>query len=749
MMENKPTPKTSWRYKKSREPRIKEEMSKVSQVPDTVHELTAIIQSMCKRHLETKGPGSHRKGKAWWSTRIEALRKDYLRARRTLTRENRNTNGNPRPDTLIRHKSAYLSFAEEKKAAKNRLHERLCMEINKNPWGDAYRLAMKDIKPRARAKTPQNAEAVLRKLFPSHPPVQFNTVQQISTPTPFSVQELRKAALKLKTGKSPGPDGIPAEMVKLMADVNPELLLGPINRLLMRGEFPDLWKVATLKLLPKEGNTELCPKYRPICMINTTAKLLEHLINSRLIAEIELRKGISPKQHAFTPKKSCATAIEETVKFIETTKKRGPSWVPAIILLDVKNAFNSASWQVILVRLRHLKIDEYLITLIDSYFRDRLLNLDSKSIPLTSGVPQGSVLGPTLWNVLIDPVARIALPDYCDLILYADDIALLIGAKDGKEMRHRGNLALKRTHDKLTELGLELETAKSNALIVRGRRTSIAADTTFRIVDTEIRTRNSVKYLGVHLDTDMTFKKHAEETCRKATRSLNALSAILRTKHARMARRRVIARVVEGQLLYGSEVWLGRMTSAALKELETVQKRAAVTIARGLHSMSGEAALVLTGMCPIGLQAEMRQSKFRGTKDIESPTKKWQSRWQGGESTWTKSLIPRIEPWLKRTHGELSSPITEMLSGHGHFGSFLNITGKLPSASCRTCGTRESARHVLLNCPDYDGERTAAGLQGECDLRKIITKMLSSRREWDQTEALMYAIVKAGRLRLT
>lgn len=738
----------SWRYTDNKKEAIECFLteSSITTVINTPEKMTKMLQECCNKALERRKPMNRTMGKPWWNDQLKETRRKLLAAKRILTRENGKTKGNPSPQLLTNFKEIYLEFVNQKKTAKSRLHETLCNDINSNPWGDAYRMAIATLKPRQKCVTPRQPNAILKALFPTHERLCYQYLPS-KAPDQFTVNELLAAATKLKNRKSPGPDGIPAEVIKAAAATVPDILLTVMNTALQRGKFPDIWKTATLKLIPKEGNSELTPKYRPLCMINGTAKLFEHLINHRLTRELENNGGLSPRQHAFRQKRSCITAIEAVTDFHDKTRRRGAGWVTAIILLDVKNAFNSARWDKILSAMTEKGVKGYMINMIASYFESRSLNLGDNCFNLTSGVPQGSVLGPTLWNILIDPVADISLPDFCDMVLYADDIALLIGAKDNKTMKHRGNLALSRTQAALKELGLELATQKTQAILLNGKRTTVTNDTCFTINDTTIRPRNEVKYLGITLDPELNFKIHAQKTCAKATKALNALSAILGAKNARAARRRIIARVVEGQLLYGCEIWHGRMTGPALHELEAVQKRAAVRIARGFKSMSGEAALVLTGMVPLEIQANARKEIFKGEKrpGPGETIKKWQRRWDKSNATWTKSLIPTIEPWINRKHGELSGHLTEVISGHGHFGSFLKMTNRRTSGACPHCSTQETVRHQMMYCPRFDKERHNADLQQECDPRKIVNTMLKSARHWSKIDALAYAICETGR----
>lgn len=745
-MLNNESGKETWRYDPDRKDLITDTITAVfdKRRPSTAEELTSALKEVCNVSLTKRYPRNKREGKRWWSKNIEAKRQTLLNTRRQLTRANKITKGSPSTTVIQNFWEAYTAFKLEKQRAKSLLHKRLCEELNQNPWGDAYRTAMSGLRPRKRATIPNKQDQIIAQLFPTHDPMTFNEIPDDGYEN-FSLCEIKQAAAKLKCGKSPGSDGIPAEVVALAALTATDTIRCIMNNQLRTGIFPTIWKEAALTLIPKDGNSEMTPKYRPICLISAIGKLLEHLLNARLNKELQRTGGLSAKQHAFTSRKSCATALEATTRFMEETKRKGTSWTPAIILLDVTNAFNSARWDIILTRLRQIKVKEYIIGMIKSYFTDRSLHLGGKQYLLSSGVPQGSVLGPTLWNVLIDPVTEVQLPDYCDVTLYADDIAILIAAKDGPSMAHRGNLAMKRIKMKLQHLGLEIAPQKTNALIARGKRTSIPVGTKFVLSGQDIYPTNFVRYLGVTFDSDLSFTQHAERTSAGATSALNALSAILSTEHTRMARRRIIARVIEAKLTYGCEVWAHRIAAGALERLEGVQKRAAVRITRGLAKMNGEAALVLAGMVPLAIQIRTRHEKFVGRKKATATeiVDMWQARWKAN-TCWTRTLIPDLRPWVTRRHGEVCSAIAEVLSGQGHFGTYLKLVKKRPSSNCCYCGTPETLRHLLLHCPRFDKERTRAGLQAECDVRSIVRKMLTSPEEWHRIESLAKRIREEG-----
>lgn len=111
---------------------------------------------------------------------------------------------------------------------------------------------------------------------------------------PLTEDELRTAAAKLKPGKAGGPDGVPPEATKLLAQSRPDLVLEYMNRCLREGRFPSRWKKGRLVLIPKPGKPPGTPgSYRPICLLDRLGKILERLILQRLETHLETEGTLS------------------------------------------------------------------------------------------------------------------------------------------------------------------------------------------------------------------------------------------------------------------------------------------------------------------------------------------------------------------------------------------------------------------------------------------------------------------------
>lgn len=147
---------------------------------------------------------------------------------------------------------------------------------------------------------------------------------------------------RLKRGKAPGPDGIEAEAIKSLVCEKRVYCLNMFNRLYADGNFQEPWKVGKVILIPKPGRDLGLPSaYRPICLLNTLGKLYETTLRRQLVKALDATKGLSEHQYGFRKGRSTLGAIEEILSYAKNAN-RNNKWA-AIIFLDVRNAFNTAS----------------------------------------------------------------------------------------------------------------------------------------------------------------------------------------------------------------------------------------------------------------------------------------------------------------------------------------------------------------------------------------------------------------------
>jgi len=186
----------------------------------------------------------------------------------------------------------------------------------------------------------------------------------------------------------------------------------------------------------------------------------------------------------------------------------------AIITLDIKNAFNTANWGQITTALQQMETPGYLLKIIGSYFKDRVLLYDTsegtKEYVVTGGVPQGSVLGPILWNIMYDRVLKLNLPDEAKIVGFADDIVITVTAKHLYEIKLIANESIAIVKKWIESVGLALAEHKMEVLLASRRK--MKEKITLKVGKHSIESKDEIKYLRVILDSRLKFKEHIKTT---------------------------------------------------------------------------------------------------------------------------------------------------------------------------------------------------------------------------------------------
>jgi len=276
-----------------------------------------------------------------------------------------------------------------------------------------------------------------------------------------------------------------------------------------------------------------------------------------------------------------------------------------VCTLDFKNACNSSNWNLVLQALDRMGISDYLIDLVADYFKDRVLTYSSDvgeyEYQVTGGVPQGSIVGPIIWNVMYDGILRQVLPEGSTVVGFADDIALVTVVKTLEENTDRCSLLIDTLMCWLGDNGLAVAEHKTEAVLISS--TKIVEKATIRVGSTPIERSASIKYLGVLIDHGLSFKTHLSYAAAKASRSTAAISRIMaNTRGPKQHSRRIIATVVTSTILYAAPIWAEAMKTASYsRQCKAVYRRCALRITRNFCTVSEEDALVVAGTIPIDL----------------------------------------------------------------------------------------------------------------------------------------------------
>lgn len=394
--------------------------------------------------------------------------------------------------------------------------------------------------------------------------------------------EVGHLIMDLKTDSAPGCDNISSRFLKQHKHILVHPLEKIFNDCLKTGVFPSSLKRSEVCPIYKNGDKDRINNYRPISILPAISKVLEKIINTRLVNYLEKNKLLSVNQYGFRHGKSTEQAVNKLIEFISSNLDKGKKCLS--IFLDLAKAFDTISVSLLLNKLEALGIRGTQLDLFNSYLsgRTQCVRVDkhkSTHLPITHGVPQGSILGPTLFLVYINGLTNLKLTKG-EIISFADDTAMVFAGESWDEVFTNAQNGFDTTRGWLQKNILTLNTDKTKYICFSIRQAvSIRGD--LRIVSHECISSDScvcsslervstLKYLGITLDNNLNFKEHVKILCNRVRKLIYVFKNLRHVADPALLKR-IYQALCQSLLTYCISSW-GGICKTTLKAVEVAQR---------------------------------------------------------------------------------------------------------------------------------------------------------------------------------
>ena len=407
-------------------------------------------------------------------------------------------------------------------------------------------------------------------------PERCNTIEDVN----LTEASVKKSLLRLSDDSAPGPDGVPAVLLKRCA----ESLARPLAQLwrtsLDTGQVPQACKEGIVTPIFKGGNKGDCENYRPIVLTSHISKIFERVVAEKLMDHLEAEELLGENQHGFRRGRSCASQLIQHHHNVLRVMEGGSA--ADVVYLDFSRAFDKVDHGLLLIKLKSLGVVGTLAKWIESFLLGRRQKVvvgshASEWDAVKSGVPQGTVLGPVLFLVYI---ADIDAAIGSVISYFADDTRLMRAIAEPEDV-----CILQRDLDKVYDWAasnnMDFNNGKFKVLHYMPNPTNQRSRHYLSPIGGHIESVDCVKDLGVVMSRTGKFKNQLEKIVNKARQMMGWIFRTFRTRDPQPMLILYKA-IVLPHLEYCSQLW-SPVALGSIRQLEAVQR----TFTSRLHGLDG------------------------------------------------------------------------------------------------------------------------------------------------------------------
>lgn len=322
-----------------------------------------------------------------------------------------------------------------------------------------------------------------------------------------SLNEVRDAINSLKNSDSKDIYGLSVNILKLIKNEIISPLTKLINLSIQTCIFPDELKLAAVLPLYKKGDVKEPGNYRPISILPVVSKIFEKLMKSKIASFFENNSLFCVEQFGFRAGRSTCGALLDFVEFSVACFESGD--FAGAVFCDISRAFDCIDHNLLLQKLKSYGFSVNAVSYIQSYLSNRfqvvrVAGAESMKLPINSGVPQGSILGPLLFLIYINDLPKHINAEKC--ILFADDTTLLTRGRDQREVLDRADVLKGDTLNWFASNNLALNESKTQTVLFSMRDCGLPSE--------------GVKFLGLHVDRKLRWHEHGDAVAGKLNKAL-------------------------------------------------------------------------------------------------------------------------------------------------------------------------------------------------------------------------------------